>query len=173
MNIVYTTAAGQGDTDLVLFQVAQTLLERGRRVCGLVQVNTETCSDGPCDMDVRVLPDGPLIRISQSLGKASRGCRLDPQALETAVGEVQTRLDLGADLLIINKFGRHEAEGRGFRSVIAQAVSKDVPVVLGLNDLNKAAFFEFIGDTVPRVDPNPEAVLGWFETCQGQFKATA
>ena len=50
-----------------------------------------------------------------------------------------------ADVLVLNKFGRHEAEGRGFREVIADAVAREIPVIVGLNELNKAAFMEFSG----------------------------
>ncbi|MEX5726690.1 hypothetical protein Ga0609869_000043 [Rhodovulum iodosum] len=52
-------------------------------------------------------------------------CRLDPAALETAVGLVAAGLSSGADLLIVNKFGKHEAAGRGFRYVVAEAVAMD------------------------------------------------
>ena len=57
----------------------------GLRLAGTVQTNSENCDRGKCDMDLRVLPDGPSFRISQDLGAASRGCRLDAGALETAV----------------------------------------------------------------------------------------
>ena len=69
MKIAYTMSRGRGDTDLLLARLAERLLARGCRVSGTVQINTECDADGPCDMDVRVLPDGPVIRISQSLGK--------------------------------------------------------------------------------------------------------
>jgi hypothetical protein len=60
---------------------------------------------------VRVLPEGAILRISQVLGPQARGCRLVPAALETAVVLVVAGLSCGADLLIVNKFGKHEAEG--------------------------------------------------------------
>ena len=60
--------------------------------------------------DVRVPPGDPVLRISQALGPSARGCRLDAAALEVAVGLVSTRLAEGADLLILNKFGKHEAK---------------------------------------------------------------
>jgi hypothetical protein len=82
-------------------------------------------------MDVRVLPNGPILRISQNLGSVSKGCRLDPAALEAAVGLVEARLDPNVDLLIINKFGKHEADGRGFRTVIAAALDLEIPVLVG------------------------------------------
>ena len=69
MKIAYTMAAGRGDTDLLLSSVARRLSDTGLRVCGTVQINSEREMDDPCDMDVKVLPDGPVIRISQALGK--------------------------------------------------------------------------------------------------------
>jgi len=46
-------------------------------------------------------------------------------------------------VLIVNKFGKHEAEGRGFRAVIAEALSNGIPVLVGVNALNLPAFEEF------------------------------
>lgn len=161
MNIAYTMAPGRGDTDLMLNHLAQSLQRRGLRICGVVQINTERETDGPCDMDVSVLPDGPVLRISQSLGRNATGCRLDPAALETAVGHVTTRLANGADLLIVNKFGKHEAEGRGFRPVIAEALMNDIPVLVGLNGLNRAAFEDFTGGMAEELPPNRQALNDW------------
>jgi hypothetical protein len=152
MNLAYTMAPGRGDTDLILFKLATTLAERGLRCCGTVQINSDRGDTGPCDMDVHVLPDGPVLRISQDLGRSARGCRLDPAALETAVGLVTASLAHGADVLIVNKFGKHEAEGRGFRTVIAEALSKGIAVVVGVNALNLPAFEEFsegLGRSLP------------------------
>jgi hypothetical protein len=112
-------------------------------------------------MDVKVLPDGPVIRISQSLGREARGCRLDPSALERAVGLVEARLAEGVDCLIVNKFGKHEAEGRGFRTAIAEALSADVPVLVGLNRLNADAFVQFTGGVAVELPPTLEALSDW------------
>lgn len=143
MNLAYTMAPGRGDTDLILFKLAKLLAARGLRCCGTVQINSERADAGPCDMDVQVLPDGPVLRISQDLGRSARGCRLDPAALETAVGLVSASLGAGADVLIVNKFGKHEAEGRGFRAVIAEALANGIPVLVGMNALNLPAFEDF------------------------------
>jgi nucleoside-triphosphatase THEP1 len=140
MNLAYTMAPGRGDIDLILFKLAKVLAARGLRCCGTVQINSERGQTGPCDMDVQVLPTGPVLRISQDLGPSARGCRLDPAALETAVGLVASSLEQGADVLIINKFGKHEAEGHGFRAVIAEALSREIPVIVGVNVLNLPAF---------------------------------
>jgi hypothetical protein len=161
MNIAYTMAPARGHTDLLLFNFARSVLERGLRPVGIVQINTERDAASPCDMDVQVLPDGPVIRISQSLGHLSKGCRLDPSALEQAVGLVEARLVEGADCLIINKFGRLEAEGHGFRSVIADALARNIPVLVGLNRLNADAFLAFSDGLAVQLPPSESDLLEW------------
>jgi len=173
MRIAYTIAQGQGGTDLLLFNVATQLRELGYRTAGTVQINTEREDAGPCDMDVQVLPEGDRIRISQSLGAGSKGCRLDPFALESAVGQVDARLAAGADILIINKFGKHEAQGRGFRDTIATAVSLGIPVLVGTNNLNKDALLEFTGGTAEWLPAQENEILNWFEMRPGQEELVA
>lgn len=163
MNIGYTIAPERGDTDLLLASLADRLQDRHIRTCGTVQINSEREDCGLCDMDVKVLPDGPVIRISQDLGKKARGCRLDPNALEAAVGQVQARLSQGAEVLIINKFGKHEAEGRGFRDLIAEALSRDIPVLVGLNRLNETAFQEFAAGLAVELPPHADELAKWLE----------
>ena len=160
MKIAYTKAPGKGDMDALLAQVADVLAGQGLKACGTVQINSECASGGPCDMDVRVLPDGPVIRISQSLGKDARGCRLDPDALEQAIALSQPRL-YGSDVLIVNKFGKHEASGRGFRDLIAQALSDEIPVVVGLNALNEEAFTDFTGGIAEEIAPDAQGIAQW------------
>ena len=150
MRLAYTMAPGRGGIDLFLSRLADRLQQAGWRTCGVVQTNTDRGEANPCDMDVRVLPDGPVIRISQSLGAQARGCRLDPSALEQAVALVTGRLSRGADVLIINKFGKHEAEGRGFRDLI-----------VGVNGLNLDAFLGFAGDMAVQVGSDPALLEAW------------
>ena len=163
MRVACIMTEGVGQTDLLLHDFATRAAARGLRLCGTVQVNTDCGPGRPCDMDVRVLPDGPVIRISQSLGAGARGCRLDPEALEQAVATAEARLADGADLVIVNKFGKHEADGRGFRTLIAEAVARDVPVIMGVNGLNAARLAEFLGDVPERPEPVPEALDAWLE----------
>lgn len=161
MKIACTLAPGRGDTDLLLQGLAKALVAEGHSVCGTVQINTEVPFDGPCDMDVRCLPDGPVIRISQSLGPHARGCRLNPDALEQAVGWVEARIAGDIDFLVVNKFGKHEADGRGFRTAIAQALEAEIPVIVGLNSMNRDAFNDFTGGAADVIAPDPDALLAW------------
>ena len=167
MKIAYTMANRRGGTDMLLREVSERLEDRGVVACGLVQINTECDSGGPCDMDVRILPTGPVIRISQSLGPGARGCRLDSQALEDAAGLVAAALENGAQVMIINKFGKSEAEGRGLRGVMAEAIAREVPVLVGLNAANESAFDAFAGGMADKLEPDADAVTQWVDAAVG------
>jgi nucleoside-triphosphatase THEP1 len=172
MKIAYTMSSSPGDTDEILAHLATGLAERGLRTCGVAQINTtnEDCQH-PCDMDVQVLPDGPVIRISQSLGREAKGCRLNPAALENAVAEVSLRLHKGADVLILNKFGKHEADGRGFRDVIAEALSQGIPVITGVNKQNLDAFLEFTDGIAVQVPATIDDLSRWLNTTKEPLRA--
>jgi len=163
MRIAYVMAKGRGYTDLLLRGLALRAQARGLRLCGTVQINSNCDAGRPCDMDVQVLPDGPVIRISQTLGPGARGCRLDPAALEQAVAESEARLTAGCDLVIVNKFGKHEAEGRGFRALIAEAVAAGVPVLVGVNARNAPCLAEFLGADPDRPAPTQQGLDAWLE----------
>ncbi len=162
MKLAYTICEKPGQTDRTLAALAETLISRGMAVAGVVQTNSKQCDQHLCDMDVRVLPDGTVYRISQSLGKEARGCRLDPGALEQAVGAVSATLGCAPELLIINKFGKHEADGRGFRPLIADALARDISVVLGVSKLSLARLFglRWRGCRISRAGRRSAAKLG-------------
>lgn len=173
MYLAYVTTTDRGATDRLLSAVAEHLLAADARLAGVVQTNTDCVDSSKCDMDVRVLPEGETIRISQSLGSQSRGCRLDPAALEQAVGYVTASLEDAPQLLIINKFGKHEADGRGFRPVMAEALAQDIPVLVGVNGLNKDKFQAFTGGEAEQLTPDLRAITDWFNRVTAQRAAAA
>ena len=67
----------------------------------------------------------------------------------------------GADVLIVNKFGKHEAEGRGFRDTIALALERGIPVLVGANRLNEDALVEFTEAFAQRLPSDEDALLDW------------
>lgn len=160
MKIGYVSIEGRGRTDAFLSRVAALLEASGVRLAGTVQSNHERPDRAKCDMDLRVLPDGPLVRISEDRGSLARGCILDSGALEQTVHEVERRVE-GADLLLINKFGKRECEGKGLVPVIALALEHSIPVLVGVNGLNLPLFLEFCDGAADRLSDDEDQVLAW------------
>jgi nucleoside-triphosphatase THEP1 len=168
MKIGYIVNRGVTGTDPMITSAAERLVAMGHNIAGLVQSNTERGDGCRCDMDVRVLPSGEVFRISQDRGPGARGCRLDPSMLEAGVALVEKALKDDPEILIVNKFGKHEAEGRGFRGTIAEALARGIPVLLGINPLNLEAFLRFAGEMAEEVGPQDSAVGAW---CAGVLRA--
>ena len=160
MRLGYVSLAGRGANDRLLAQAAALAEAAGLRLAGCVQLNTDRMGFDDCDMDLRILGGGPLVRINQRLGAGSKGCKLDPGALEMAVARVAGRMD-GAQALILNKFGKHESLGRGFRPLIGEALGAGIDVVLGVNRLNLAAFQDFAGDFAQELAPQADQIMAF------------
>lgn len=165
MHLAYVMTEERGATDRLLSELAERLQAKGLRLAGIVQTNVECYDKELCDMDVRVLPAGETIRISQSLGAGARGCRLNPEALEQAVGQVSASLQSGEapQLMIVNKFGKHEADGRGMRPIIGEALALGIPVISGVNKMNVEPFQAFAGGMAVEAGPDLDALVEWAE----------
>jgi hypothetical protein len=162
----YVTANERGTTDALLRAVAARLTAEGVALIGAVQDThaPDACAepgDPACQMDLTLLPAGQVIRISQTLGRHATGCRLDTDGLERAAGHLARAMDSRPALMVINKFGRQEAEGRGFRPVIGQAVCDGVPVLTAVAADHLAAFCDFAGDQATALPADLGAVLDW------------
>ncbi|MFN7009286.1 MAG: DUF2478 domain-containing protein [Allorhizobium sp.] len=163
MKLAYVTLQGRGRTDALIAEVARLLATDGARLAGTVQSNHERPDRRKCDMDLAILPDGSIVRISEDRGDLARGCTLDSGALEQTVVAVQQRLP-GAEVLIVNKFGKREAEGKGLVPVIAEALEMGLPVLIGVNGLNLAAFLAFAGEDVLALPSDPALIAQWCKT---------
>ena len=64
------------------------------------------------------------------------------------------------DLLVLNKFGKVEAEGRGLLDLVAMAVDRGVPVVIGVPVRNLEALAQFRGRPVGGIHQRPVGSRG-------------
>jgi Protein of unknown function (DUF2478) len=160
MQLAYVTAKERGATDACLAQAVALLSGSGLRLVGGVQHSLDRPGRVICDMELTLLPDGPALMISQDLGPLAEGCRLDADALETAVAEVQRRMP-GAQALVVNKFGKQEQIGRGFVPLIAQALEAGIPVLVGVNAMNLKGFLDFAGDIGVGLPADPARAAEW------------
>ena len=91
------------------------------------------------------LAGGRSIRISEDRGAGARGCRLDTNELLQAMSLARGAMTARPDLLIVNKFGKSESEGGGFRDLIAEAVEQEIPVLVAVPWRNIDAWRRFAG----------------------------
>ncbi|MEO1680999.1 MAG: DUF2478 domain-containing protein [Pseudomonadota bacterium] len=161
MRFAYTHAPGKGETDALLAALAERLADDGLRPLGAVQTNTDRTDGRPCDMDLKILPEGPVIRISLLRPVGSVGCRLDADQLERSTVLAAGAMEAGGDVFLLNKFGEREASGGGFREVLAEAVAREIPVLVGVNPSGRDGFAAFAGGLAEELEPNLDALAAW------------
>ncbi len=147
--------------DALIAQCAAGLAASGYRLGGVVQSNAHRPGRRRCDMYVKDLLGGDEVKISFDRGNEARGCRLDPDAFARVDAWVGRAVHERVDLLVINKFGKEEAHGRGLRPVIADALIAEIPLVIGVSTRNLRDFLTFVGDSAARLRPDIEAVTAW------------
>lgn len=160
MRLGYVIIAKTGSLDPVMDQVAVLARQRGLRLAGVVQADRDRPGRDRCDLELRLLPDGPMLPISLDLGPGSEGCRLDVAALEAAALLVAQQLPQ-ADGLLVNRFGKIEAEGRGFVSNMAEAMGLGLPVLVGVAPPWLAAFQRFADGLATELPLQAEALASW------------
>lgn len=145
--------------DAVVAAVAADLRAGGLRPVGHVQ---RVAPGGAREVTlVEDVATGQRQPITQDLGACASGCALDPAALAEVAGALQAALEAGADLLIVNRFGRSESEGRGLRGVIEAAVLAGVPVLAMVREDYAPAWADFTGGEAATLPADKGAILAW------------
>jgi hypothetical protein len=155
-------ARGDGQADRLMAAVADALHAEGLRVAGAVQrTRPRRGAQAAPAMVLSFLDGSGTASISQDLGPGAQGCRLDPGALEAAVARVERMLAARPALLVVNRFGKQEALGRGFRPLIGAALAEGFPVLLAVGAAHRAAFEAFAGGLATPLPEDEAAVLDW------------
>ncbi|ARO15923.1 3-dehydroquinate dehydratase (plasmid) [Ketogulonicigenium robustum] len=113
---------------------------------------------------ITLLPTGDTRVISADLGPGSTGCRLDVAALDSAIMEVESAMSAlpdGTGLLVVNKFGKQEAAGLGFVPTIANALARDIPVLVAVAPDWQAAFDAFADGSAARLQADTVSLRAW------------
>jgi nucleoside-triphosphatase THEP1 len=142
------------DPDAVLRDFAADLKAQGLRVVGLVQAGQ--CADS--SLSAVLIHSGEKLLLAQDFDPAASGCRLDLGRLENVGARVAEALEAGADLLIVNRFGKRERDGKGLSHLIERALDSDVPVVIAVSNERFAEWIRYAGGMSVKLACEPAAL---------------
>jgi Protein of unknown function (DUF2478) len=154
------------DPDRLISGFAADLRRAGCRPVGVVQLGRSCQSDHP-RLGVTLLPDGEVVGLALDDEPASGGCRLDRDRLASLSMRLAAAIDDGADLVIINRFGRSEAEGEGLIDLIPQALDADIPVLIAVPEQRFADWIKFSEGMNVRLACRRDALDRWWRTVAG------
>jgi hypothetical protein len=148
------------DPDRVLREFASDLNLRGHRAVGLVQTGHH-CVDAP-KLSAMLVHTGEELQLFQDLGACATGCRLDAGKLLDAGAHIAGAIDEGADLVIVNRFGRQECEGKGLLYLVERALSADIPVVIAVPNHRFADWIKFADGMSVKLRCDRTALDAWW-----------
>jgi nucleoside-triphosphatase THEP1 len=151
------------DVDTLLADFAQSLLNTGVRVGGIVQHNVRDGSGKKIGMEAFDLAAGRAISICQPLGSGSMACKLDASGLAEAAMAVRRAISDGVDLIVVNKFSKQEASGGGLRAELAEAIISEIPVLTAVPEKCLADWKLFTADRGTSLLASRAVLDGWWQ----------
>ena len=148
------------DPDRVLREFASDLNLRGHRAVGLVQTSHH-CLDAP-KLSAMLVHTGEERQLYQNLGAGATGCRLDVGKLLDAGAHIAGAIKQGADLVIVNRFGRQECDGKGLLYLVERALSADIPVVIAVPSHRFADWIKFADGMSVKLPCDRTALEAWW-----------
>lgn len=152
------------EPDRLLLGFSGHLRRAGSRIVGVIQLGRT----GPAaDLSAVMLPGADVIGVAHDRGDGSHRCRLRAGWVAGIAKRIAAELDRGADLLILNRFGKLEAEGFGFVNLIAQAAEADIPVLTAVAEHRFASWIAYSGGMNVRLPCRRAALDRWWQSVGG------
>lgn len=137
--------------------------ERGLMLAGVLQHQVCTAPDRRCDVVLEDLTSGHRTAIFEDRGPGAGGCRLDEGALAEATARIEGNLDGRIDLLVLNKFGKAECGGGGLLDLMANAMERGIPTIIGVPRSNLEAWRKFVGEFAVELSEDVGEIGRWLE----------
>jgi hypothetical protein len=133
----------------------------GIDVRGLLQEGTEGSASCCATLFLEDIGSGRRVEIFQHRGRETRGCRLDASGLAEAAAWLREAIESRPDVLVLNRFGRQEADGRGLVEEIAAAAVAGIPVIVPVNENLLPEWDAFSGGSYERMPEDADKVVQW------------
>lgn len=157
------------DLGRFLGDVCERLAARGDlAIGGVLPTDGGLHANGRREMLLRDIGSGRTTAISQELGAGADSCILDPDGFARTRVELAAAIAAGADLMVLGKFAKREAEGHGIRAEIAECLAAGIPALVAMRTTRRADFESFAGSDWQALPPSIDAVVAWALAATGR-----
>jgi hypothetical protein len=146
---------------------AERLSGEGLKVAGVIQARVRDAATGRERVVLRDVSTGAHYPISQDLGPGSVACNLDTGELAAACAAVERAARSGADLIVISKFSKQEAERGGLSDAFRAAIASKAAIVTAVSPYVLEEWGVFAGALAEYVSPDHASLDRWFRLLRG------
>jgi nucleoside-triphosphatase THEP1 len=154
------------DSQAILSEAAADLRRAGARVVGVLAENSDV--EGTCSAAfLRDLASGRRFSIQLDTAPAGTTCHLDTAGIDEACAELLPQMTL-ADVVVLSKFGKTEAMGRGLRAAFSNAIAAGKPVLTTVSPKHVEAWLAFAPDAA-WLEPDSRSIQQWWRTATARI----
>lgn len=154
--------------DEFLYAFIQDLQSQNKNILGVIQAHPEVSYAYGSQMGIVDLSTGAYISIAQDLGKHNTSCCIDAEAISNSSRILQAARMQAPDLIIVNRFGKLEAEGSGFADEMLEIMSENTPLLTVVAERFLPMWREFTGGLATEILPDSAALHEWFKSISPQ-----
>jgi Protein of unknown function (DUF2478) len=144
--------------------VFQALVDRWRphiRLAGVVAEShglaERACSAGY----LRSITTAQRFQIFSDLGPGSVSCHLDGDGALAAADAVLQDVAAGCDVVLLSKFGKLEAGGKGLFAAFSAAIASHVPLLTSVSRACEEPWREIVGSSFAILAAEPDEIDAW------------
>jgi hypothetical protein len=155
--------AATADIQRLLARFAERRVLEGLRVAGVIEEPAGGVDCGVCNsLVLRETAGSTIIPITQNLGSGSSSCKIDSAGLAAGCQAVVAAIEQGADVVVLSKYGKIEAEGGGLLDAFRAAAEAGLPCLAGVKPSFAEYFLEYAGGYSQWIDASDEAIEAWW-----------
>lgn len=138
------------------------LFSLNKTVLGFTQAPEHINQQQKSKMGIINLANGKYHSIAQYLGVHNSSCCLDSAAVSQASQVLAQARQSAPDLILVNRFGKLEAEGLGFASEMLEIMSAAIPLMTIVPERFLTPWRQFCGGLGSELVPTLETMKDWF-----------
>jgi nucleoside-triphosphatase THEP1 len=150
--------------DRLLLDFTEDLRRSGVRTAGLVQLDSWTSPSDDRPVRTVVLSTREIIPVAHERNLAATKCGLDCRKLASIAKMIEAAIQEGADLVVINRFGKLEATGKGLIELIQRAADADIPVLIAMPEHRFAGWIKYSAGMSVRLACRRTALDRWWQS---------
>lgn len=152
-----------------LARFVESLKKSRVRVAGILQEKVSMDDSGMSRVDAIDITTGqriPLNRPTRENWK-NRTCSLDVSALAETTAILRRAIENRVDLIVVEKFGDEEREGKGLTNEIFQGIAAGIPLLIAVPDTNLDIWNDRSGGIGAVLPCEENAFHEWWISIQG------
>jgi hypothetical protein len=150
--------------DLVLSEFVKDLQTSGKRVAGMLQLGRQADAHRDHAIQVTLLLQKKDMTLGHRVLPQPVCCGIETQSLHDLADALTADIRSGADVVVINRFGKLEVEGGGFVEAIAAAAALDIPVIVAVPESNFRSWIAYSGGMSVKLGCNRRNIESWWSS---------